>query len=100
MDFLVDTGASAVALHSSVAQRLGIPYKLEGRKITVNTANGTTAAYELMLDRVQVGDISLSQVRGFVIEAGGPTKTLLGMSFLNQVNMENQGNVLLLQKKY
>lgn len=100
VDFLVDTGASAVALHASDARRLGIPYKLEGRQIAVNTANGRAPAYEITLERVQVGDIILTQVRGFVIEAASPGKALLGMSFLNRVNMENQGPVLLLEKKF
>jgi aspartyl protease family protein len=47
-----------------------------------------------------VGEISLSKVRGFVLEANGPGKVLLGMSFLNQVKMENQGALLLLQKNF
>jgi aspartyl protease family protein len=100
VNFLVDTGASAVALDASEAQRLGIPYKLKGRRIMVSTANGATPAYELMLEQVQVGEISLSKVRGFVLEANGPGKVLLGMSFLNQVKMENQGALLLLQKNF
>ncbi len=100
VNFLVDTGASAVALDAGEAQRLGIAYKLKGTRIMVRTANGATPAYELMLEQVQVGDISLNQVRGFVLEANGPGKVLLGMSFLNQVKMENQGALLLLQKKF
>lgn len=100
VNFLLDTGASAVALEANEARRLGIPYKLEGRRIMITTANGATPGYELMLDRVQVGDISLNQVRGFVVEAEGPGKVLLGMSFLNRVKMENQGAVLILQKKF
>jgi len=100
VNFLVDTGASAVALEASEARRLGIPYKLEGRRIMVSTANGTTPGYELTLDQVQVGEIRLHQVRGFVVEAEGPGKVLLGMSFLNRLKMEHQGGVLLLQKDY
>ncbi|MEN8181251.1 MAG: TIGR02281 family clan AA aspartic protease [Myxococcota bacterium] len=100
VDFLVDTGASAVALHAGEARRLGIPYKLDGKRIAVNTANGRAPAYEVTLERVQVGDITLTQVRGFIIEAASPGKALLGMSFLNRVNMENQGPVMLLEKKF
>jgi aspartyl protease family protein len=66
----------------------------------VSTANGTTPGYELTLGQVRVGDISLQDVRGFVVEADGPGKVLLGMSFLDRVKMENQGGVLLLQKNY
>jgi len=102
VDFLVDTGASAVALHASEATRLGIPYKLEGKRIMVNTANGPAPAYAVTLDRVQVGDISLTHVAGFVIDIDSKSmgKTLLGMSFLNRVRMEDQGSVLLLHKKF
>lgn len=102
VEFLVDTGASAVALHASEAQRLGIPYKLEGKRMIVNTANGRAPAYAVTLDRVKVGDINLTQVAGFVIdiEADSMGKTLLGMSFLNRVRMEDQGSVLLLHKEY
>jgi aspartyl protease family protein len=97
---LVDTGATAVALHADQAKRLGIPYKLNGKQIRVSTANGITSGYELMLDEVQVGDIRLTEVRGFVVEGAGPGMVLLGMSFLNRVKLENQGRVLLLQKSY
>ena len=100
VNFLVDTGASAVALDANVARRLGIPYKLEGRRIMITTANGTTPGYEVTLDQVQVGEIILNRVRGFVVEADGPGKVLLGMSFLNRVKMENQGALLILQKKF
>jgi aspartyl protease family protein len=100
VNFLVDTGASAVAMDAAEAQRLGIAYKLEGSRIYVGTANGRAPAYEVTLDRVQVGNIVLQQVRGFVIESSGSGRVLLGMSFLNRVRMEDQGSVLLLQKQF
>jgi aspartyl protease family protein len=100
VSFMVDTGATAVAMHANQAKRLGIPYRLEGKPIYVNTAGGTAAAYDITLDRVQVGDITLSNVRGFVVDSDGPAQVLLGMSFLNQVKMEDQGSVLLLEKRF
>lgn len=100
VNFLVDTGASAVAMYRSDAQRLGIQYRLEGAPMYVNTANGTAPAYEVTLDRVQVGDILLRQVRGFVIESSGSGHILLGMSFLNRVKMEDQGAVLMLHRRF
>ncbi|MCU7935732.1 MAG: retroviral-like aspartic protease family protein [Candidatus Thiodiazotropha sp. (ex Dulcina madagascariensis)] len=100
VNFLVDTGATAVAMHASQAKRLGISYRLEGKPIYVNTANGTTSAYEVTLERVQVGDITLRQIRGFVIDGIGPNRVLLGMSFLNRVKMEDKGEVLLLEQKF
>jgi aspartyl protease family protein len=100
VNFMVDTGATAVAMHANQAKRLGIRYKLEGKQIHVNTASGTAAAYDVSLDRVQVGDIILSNVRGFVVDSNGPARVLLGMSFLSQVKMEDQGSVLLLEKRF
>jgi aspartyl protease family protein len=100
VNFMVDTGATAVAMHANQAKRLGIPYKLEGQQIYVNTASGTAAAYDVTLDRVQVGDIILNNVRGFVINTNGPARVLLGMSFLSRVKMEDQGSVLRLEKRF
>jgi aspartyl protease family protein len=100
VNFLVDTGASAVALHRADARRLGLDYKIEGNPMYVSTANGTAPAYELELDRVQVGDIVLHNVRGYVIESAGTGRILLGMSFLNRVRIEDQGSVLLLHRKF
>jgi aspartyl protease family protein len=98
--FLVDTGATAVAMGASQAKRLGVQYRYEGKEILINTANGVTKGYQVTLDRVQVGDITLRGVKGFVIEGHGPSRVLLGMSFLNQVKMEDQGDVLLLEKRF
>ncbi|MBT3058492.1 MAG: retropepsin-like aspartic protease [Candidatus Thiodiazotropha sp.] len=100
VNFLVDTGATAVAMHANQAKRLGISYRLEGAPIYVNTASGTAAAYDVVLDRVQVGEITLNNVRGFVIDSNGPARVLLGMSFLNRVKMEDQGSVLIMEKKF
>ncbi|MES9942591.1 MAG: retropepsin-like aspartic protease [Candidatus Thiodiazotropha sp. 6PLUC2] len=98
--FLVDTGATAVALNTSQAKRLGIPYRIEGKRIYVNTANGVTTGYQVVLDRVQVGNITLNQVSGMVVEGSGPGRVLLGMSFLNRVKMKDQGEVLLLETRF
>ena len=97
---LVDTGATAIAMNEPTARRLGIPYWLKGEKSWVNTASGTAQAYSMILDRVQVGSILLRRIRGVVIKGNYPREVLLGMSFLKQVEMENQGNVLLLRSKF
>jgi aspartyl protease family protein len=100
VNFLVDTGATAVAMYRSDAKRLGIQYRLEGKRISVSTANGTTPAYEVNLDRVQVGEITLYNVGGFVIDSNNSGEILLGMTFLNRVTMEDQGSVLMLHSKF
>ena len=100
VNFLVDTGATGVAMYRSDAKRLGLAYRLEGDPIYVSTANGTVPAYEVNLNRVQVGDIVLRNVLGYVIESQGSGRLLLGMSFLNRVKMEDQGSVLFLHRKF
>ena len=100
VNFLVDTGATGVAMFRSDAKRLGLAYRLEGNPIYVSTANGTAPAYEVNLDRVQVGDIVLRNVVGYVIESPSSGRLLLGMSFLNRVKMEDQGEVLFLHRKF
>ena len=101
VDMLVDTGASSVAMSGAEAKRLGIPYLLKGKQGWSSTASSARVrSYSIMLDRVQVGDILLRNVRGSVIEGNSPREVLLGMTFLGRLQMENSGNVLLLKTKY
>jgi aspartyl protease family protein len=97
--FLVDTGASSVALSVQEAKRLGINY-LAGTPIRVSTANGTAAAYRVKLDNVRVGDITLTNVDGTVVDGGGLNVALLGMSFLNRIAMKRDGDTLTLVRRY
>ncbi|MCW8921314.1 MAG: TIGR02281 family clan AA aspartic protease [Sedimenticola sp.] len=99
-DMLVDTGATIVAMSQVEAKRLGIAYRIEGEKSFVRTASGTARAYSVVLDRVQVGGLSLNQVDAVVIEGNSPHKVLLGMSFLGRVNMEQRGTLMVLQQKF
>jgi aspartyl protease family protein len=95
---LVDTGASLVAIPASDATRLGIDYK-KGRPGYVNTANGVAPVYQVTLDAVKVGDITLNQVDGVVQESGLPI-ILLGMSFLNRTEMRRDGEQMVLTKRF
>jgi aspartyl protease family protein len=99
MRFLVDTGATTIALSGADARRLGIDYRREGRPIPIHTASGRARGYALRLDRVKVGDIELFGVEAAVIDGGGPDTALLGMSFLNRVEMVRDGRLLTLRKK-
>ena len=100
VDFLVDTGASSVALSEVEAQRLGIQYQLTGQPMQVSTASGVAAAHRVMLNRVRVGEIEFRKVEAVIIEGDSPRNALLGMSFLNRVHIENQGNVMVLRKTF
>jgi aspartyl protease family protein len=99
VDFLVDTGASAIALSERHARGLGLQYRLEGEKIGVETASGATRGYSVVLDSVRVGDIQLRNVRAVVIQGDYPAQVLLGMTFLDRVQIENRGRVMVLRSK-
>lgn len=96
--FLLDTGATSVALPGAEAARLGIDFK-KGRRILVGTASGVTTAYAVLLERVKVGGIELHNVEGQVLEQGLPI-ALLGMSFLNRVEMKREGEAMTLIRRF
>ena len=97
VDFLVDTGASVVALSSATAQSLGIDYST-GQPGTVQTAQGNAESYFLNLSRVTVAGITAHNVQAAVITGHYPVDILLGMSFLRQVSMRESGGVMTLVK--
>lgn len=96
--FLVDTGATTVALPAADARRLGIDY-LKGPRGIVQTAGGPASAYKVTLDTVRVGGIAINAVEAVVIEAGLPF-ALLGMSFLNRTEMKREGETMVLTKRF
>src|SRR5204863_6727546 len=96
--FLVDTGATAVSLSASDATRLGIDYR-KGQPSLMGTANGSAVAYQVKLDTVRVGNIILSNVDAAVLEGQMPF-ALLGMSFLNRMEMKRNGQTMVLTKRF
>ena len=100
VNFLVDTGASSVAMNRKQADRLGIDYRLYGTPIGVSTASGFERGWRIRLDRVQVGDVELRNVVGTVIDAHSSPGVLLGMSFLGRLEMNNTNESMKLKKKY
>jgi aspartyl protease family protein len=96
--FVVDTGATVVALPAHEARRLGIDYR-NGRLGTTRTAGGVVPVYRVTFDRVKVGGIELYGVDGLVIEQGLDI-ALLGMSFLSRVEMKNDGQTMTLIRRY
>ncbi len=97
--FLVDTGATVVAMNSQVANRLGLDYRKNGRPGVANTAGGYVRTYDLRLNTVQVGDVVLHNVAGSVTEGASPSETLLGMSFLGQLDMKREGDKMELSER-
>jgi aspartyl protease family protein len=96
--FLVDTGASMISLGAGDARRIGIdPSKGElGR---TQTANGVAVVSRVKLDTVRVGDIVLNNVDATVHQHDLPI-ALLGMSFLNRMEMQRSGDTMTLKKRY
>jgi len=100
MKFMVDTGASLVTLSSGDARRAGINY-LSGQKAVLQTTNGTIPAYRVKLDTVRLGDITLNNVDGAVVEGNVMGELgLLGLSFLNRLNMLREGTTMTLTRRF
>ena len=97
--FVVDTGATAVAMNSREAARLGLNYR-SGPRERAMTANGTIVVHTVKLDTIRVGGIELHNVDAIVHDGDHPTLVLLGMSFLNRVDMRRDGVLLTLTQRY
>lgn len=97
--FLVDTGATMVAIPGAEARRMGLAFT-HARKGVVQTANGPVPVYYVKLDSVKVGEIELLNVDAVVLDGGGLAQPLLGMSFLNRVEMRNDGASLTLKRRF
>lgn len=96
--FIVDTGASYVSLGASDARRIGIDAS-RGQPGVANTANGQARVWQVKLDTVRVGEIVLNNVDALVHEQDIPV-VLLGMSFLNRMEMQRDGQTMTLKKRY
>lgn len=96
--FMVDTGASVVVLSAADAGKIGIDWRKAPRMV-MQTANGNTLAYLVKLDRLKVGAIQVSNVDAVVTEQGMDV-ALLGMSFLNRVEMRRDGSTMTLVRRF
>jgi len=98
MTFLVDTGATAIAISATEAKRIGLDYR-SGQAVGVGTAAGVVPAWRVKFNTVKVGGISVNQVDGMVVETG-LNMPLLGMSFLNRMEMKRDGQTMTLTQRY
>lgn len=96
--FMVDTGATYVSLTAVDAARAGIDYR-RGRPGVSSTANGIIQSWRVPGATVRLGDITLHEVELSVSETSMPW-VLLGMSFLNRVEMQRNGDTMTLKKRY
>lgn len=96
--FIVDTGASMVSMGASDAARAGIDYR-KGPAMPTLTANGPAQVWRVKLDSVRLGDVTLRNVDGAVHATDLPV-VLLGMSFLNRMEMSRNGEQMTLRQRY
>lgn len=99
LKYVVDTGASSVAMNSGDAKFAKIDYE-KGEKVTLSTANGEVGAYLVKLNTLKIGTIILNNVEAVIHEGGSPPYVLLGMSALNRVDMKRDNSIMTLTKKY
>jgi len=97
--FLVDTGATSVAMSEKAARKLGIQYQLKGIPTRTSTASGIARAWSVKLKTVSLGKLLERNVQGVVVEGNFPRQVLLGMSFLNRMKVEKEGATMKITSK-
>lgn len=96
--FMVDTGATSIAMSTADAERAGINYK-NGQPVRVGTANGAVQGFYIKLDSVRIGDVEIYGVEAVVTPQGMPYM-LLGNSFLSRFQMTRDNDQMVLTKRY
>jgi len=98
VNFMVDTGASNVAIGTMEAQRLGIDYR-KGRQGQTSTANGVVPNWRVRLASVRIGDVEVYDVDASVLPTSMPY-VLLGNSFLGRFDLKRTNDQLVLDRRY
>ena len=97
MQYMVDTGASTVAIGRPDADRMELKYQ-SGQPVRVNTANGVAQGWRMKLDSVRVGDIEVFGVEAIITSQPMPY-VLLGNSFLSEFQMTRINDQMVLEKR-
>jgi aspartyl protease family protein len=100
VNFLVDTGATQIAMNAGHARRLGIDYRVVGEPSAVTTASRVERAWAVTLDTVKIGEIELRNIAAVILEGRQPETILLGMSFLGKLQISNEGQLMTLRQKF
>nr|WP_219852976.1 TIGR02281 family clan AA aspartic protease [Stutzerimonas stutzeri] len=93
--FLLDTGATDVAIPAELAEELDLA---RGAPVRLQTANGQTTGYRTVLDSLALGDIVLQDVRALIAPGFGGEQVLLGMSALKQLEFTQRAGTLVLRQ--
>jgi aspartyl protease family protein len=97
--FLVDTGATLITISGSKARELKIDFT-KGERSIARTAAAVVGVWQVQLDSVSVGGITLNNVDATVIPGTHPAEVLLGNSFLKRTEIKQADSVLELRKRY
>ncbi len=98
VQFMVDTGATSVAMSAADAEKAGINFK-NGQQIGLSTANGVVPGYRVKLNSVRIGDVEIYEVDAVVTPQPMPYM-LLGNSFLTRFQMVRENDQLTLTKRF
>jgi aspartyl protease family protein len=98
VQFLVDTGATAVGIGVSDAERIGLNYK-QGTPVQLATANGVTQGWKVQLSSVRLNDVEIREVEAVVTPYAMPY-VLLGNSFLTRFQMTRNNEQMVLEKRF
>jgi len=96
--FMVDTGATSIALGPTDARRIGLDLS-RGQRGMSSTANGTVVVTRVYLDTVTIAGVTLHNVEASVLPSEMPI-ALLGMSFLNRMEMQRDGSTMTLKRRF
>lgn len=91
VEFLLDTGATLVAIPEHIARQLNLK---KGRAFQSQTANGTSQSYSTVIDTLALGDIVMTNVPASISSGMEFDEILLGMSFLKHLQLTQQGRTL------
>lgn len=96
--YLVDTGANVVAMNANTARMLGLSVE-EGVKATASTASENLLVTIVMIKEMFVGEIKRANVQAIIIDGNNPKDILLGMSFLQHVDISEKAGLMVLTSK-
>lgn len=98
MQFMVDTGATTVAIGKPDADRMGLEYQT-GQPVRMNTANGVAQGWRIRLNSVRIGEVEVFNVDAIVTPQAMPY-VLLGNSFLGSFQMTRNNDQMVLEKRH
>ena len=98
VNFMLDTGATTIALSAADAQRIGLEFS-KGQPVRMNTANGVSQGFRVKLASVRVGDVEVYDVDAIVSEQPMPY-VLLGNSFISRFSMRRDADQMVLEKRF